>query len=99
MGNRLQFIDISTLLSANPDFTKIKAIYYFTTPGEGGSHETWDPVTGRLYYSVYDDTYQGYLYILDTAGLSAAVPGVTTVSKTTIGWMPHGISFAGINGD
>jgi hypothetical protein len=99
-GNRLQFIDISTLLSASPDVTKIKDIYHFDTPGYGGSHASWDPTTGLLYYSVYDTTNQGWLYTLNTANLSAATPSVSeVVGKVKIGWAPHGVSFPGINGD
>jgi hypothetical protein len=99
-GNRLQFIDISTLASATPDATKIKDIYHFDTPGFGGSHASWDPTTGVLYYSVYDTANQGWLYLLNTAGLSAAVPSVTQLGeKQKIGWAPHGVFFPGIDGD
>lgn len=99
-GNRLQFIDISTLLSAAPDAAKIKDIYHFDTPGYGGSHASWDPTTGLLYYSVYDTTNQGWLYTLNTANLSAATPGISVVvDRVKIGWAPHGVSFPGINGD
>jgi hypothetical protein len=99
LGNRLLFIDISTLLTATPDPTQIQAIYSFSTPGEGGSHASWDPTTGLFYYSVYDTNYQGYLYVLDTSNLSAATPSIAKISKTMIGWVPHGISFSGIDGD
>jgi len=99
-GNRLQFIDISTLLSSNPDPTKIKDIYHFDTPGYGGSHASWDPKTGLLYYSVADTSNQGWLILLNTANLSAATPSVTQVGNyIKIGWAPHGVAFPGINGD
>lgn len=99
-GNRLQFIDIATLLAATPDTGKIKAIYHFYTPNEGGSHAAWDLTTGVLYYSIYANADgQGYLYALNSTGLSAATPGVTQLSKTKVGWNPHGVSFPGINGD
>ncbi|KAB0670403.1 hypothetical protein F6V30_09635 [Oryzomonas sagensis] len=99
-GNRLQFIDISTLLTANPDPSKIADIYHFNTPGYGGSHASWDPTTGTLYYSVYDTTNQGWLILLNTSGLSAATPSVAQIgSFIKIGWAPHGVLFPGINGD
>lgn len=99
-GNRLQFIDISTLASATPDASKIKDIYHFDTPGYGGSHASWDPTTGVLYYSVYDTSNQGWLFLLDTANLAAATPSVTQLgSKQKIGWAPHGVLFPGIDGD
>ncbi|CAH2031959.1 YncE family protein [Trichlorobacter ammonificans] len=99
-GNRLQFIDIATLLAATPDVSKLKAIYHFYTPNEGGSHAAWDLTTGILYYSIYANADgQGYLYALNTAGLSAATPSVVQLSKTKIGWSPHGVSFPGVNGD
>jgi len=99
-GNRLQFIDISTLLTADPDPAKIRDIYHFDTPGHGGSHAGWDTFTGLLYYSVYDTNYDGWLYRLDTGNLSAATPGISQVGdKLKIGRGPHGVSFPGINGD
>ena len=99
-GSLVQFIDISTLLTATPDPTKIKDIYHFTTPGFGGSHAGWDAFTGLLYYSVSDTTGQGWLIKLDTSNLSAATPSVTQVGdKIKIGWAPHGVSFPGRNGD
>jgi hypothetical protein len=99
-GNRLQFIDISTLLTANPDPAKIRDIYHFDTPGYGGSHAAWDATTGLLYYSVYDTNSQGWLFLLNTANLAAVTPSVTQVGdKVKIGWGPHGVSFPGINGD
>ena len=99
-GSLVQFVDISTLLTANPDPSKIKSIYQFITPGYGGSHAAWDPTTGLFYYSVSDSTGQGWLIKLDTSNLAAATPSVTQVGdKIKIGWAPHGVSFAGINGD
>ncbi len=99
-GSLVQFIDISTLSSTNPDPSKIKAIYQFVTPGYGGSHAAWDATTGLFYYSVSDSTGQGWLYKLDTTNLGAATPSVTQVgSLIKVGWAPHGVSFAGINGD
>ena len=99
-GSLVQFIDISTLLTATPDPAKIKDIFHFTTPGFGGSHAGWDTFSGLLYYSVSDATGQGWLIKLDTSNLSAATPGVTQVGdKIKIGWAPHGVSFPGRNGD
>jgi len=99
-GNRLQFIDIATLSSAAPDASLIKDIYHFDTPGYGGSHASWDPTTGVLYYSVYDTANQGWLFLLDTSKLSAATPSVTQLGdKQKIGWAPHGVLFPGIDGD
>ncbi|QEM67630.1 hypothetical protein FO488_05325 [Geobacter sp. FeAm09] len=99
-GNRLQFIDISTLLTATPDPTKIKEIYHFESPGYGGSHSSWDPTTGILYFSVYDTNFDGWLFTLNTQNLSAATPSVTQIgSLIKIGRAPHGVSFPGINGD
>ncbi|MBJ6725152.1 YncE family protein [Geomesophilobacter sediminis] len=99
-GNRLQFIDISTLLTASPDPTKILDIKHFDTPGYGGSHAAWDPTTGILYYSVYDTANQGWLIKLNTSGLSAATPSVAQIGdKIKIGAAPHGVLFPGINSD
>lgn len=99
-GNRLQFIDIATLLEATPDVSRIKDIHHFYTPDEGGSHAAWDLTTGILYYSIYANADgQGYLYALNTSGLSAATPSVTQLGKTKVGWNPHGVSFPGVNGD
>ena len=100
-GNLLQFIDISTLQTATPDASKIKAIYQFKTPGLGGSHASWDPTTGILYYSVIDNVSSvGWLLKLDTSNLSAATPSVSQVGdKLQIGWAPHGVLFPGVNGD
>lgn len=99
-GNRLQFIDISTLLDATPDASKIKDIYHFDTPGYGGSHASWDTFSGLLYYSVYDTSFDGWLFTLDTSNLSGTAPGITQLgSKIKVGRAPHGVSFPGINGD
>jgi hypothetical protein len=99
-GSLVQFIDISTLLAATPDPAKIVSIYQFIQPGFGGSHAAWDQTTGLYYYSVSDTAGQGWLYVLNTANLSAATPSVSIVlDKAKIGWAPHGVSFAGINGD
>jgi len=100
-GNLLQFIDISTLLTATPDPSKIKAVYQLKTPGFGGSHAAWDPTTGLLYYSVIDNvSSEGWLLLLDTSNLSAATPSVTQIGdKHQIGWAPHGVFFPGIDGD
>lgn len=99
-GSLVQFIDISTLLATTPDPTKIVSIDQFIKDGYGGSHASWDQTTGLFYYSVSDTTGQGWLYTLNTANLSAATPSVSVVGdKVKIGWAPHGVSFAGINGD
>ena len=99
-GALVQFIDISTLLAGTPDPAKIVSLYQFIDPGFGGSHAAWDQTTGLFYYSVSDSTGQGWLYTLNTAKLSAATPTVDiVVNKAKIGWAPHGISYAGINGD
>ena len=99
-GSLVQFVDISTLLAATPDSAKIVSLYQFITPGYGGSHAAWDATTGLYYYSVSDATGQGWLYVLNTADLSAATPSVSVVvDKAKIGWAPHGVSFAGVNGD
>ena len=99
-GSLVQFIDISTLLTGTPDPAKIVSLYQFVTPGYGGSHAAWDATTGLYYYSVSDTAGQGWLYVLNTANLSAATPSVSVVvDKAKIGWAPHGFAFAGINGD
>jgi len=99
-GSLVQFIDISTLLSATPDFSKIATLYQFERAGYAGSHAAWDATTGLYYYTVGDSTGQGWLYVLNTANLSATPASVSVVvDKSKIGWAPHGVSFAGINGD
>lgn len=99
-GALVQFLDISTLLAGTPDPARIVSLYQFIQPGYGGSHAAWDQTTGLFYYSVSDSTGQGWLYTLNTAKLSAATPSVDiVVDKAKIGWAPHGISYAGINGD
>lgn len=96
----LQFIDISTLLEATPDPSKIKDILHYNHIGFGGSHAGWDPVTGLLYYAVSADADgQGWLIKLDTSGLSAATPYVTFIGKDKVGWAPHAVLFPGINSD
>lgn len=97
----LQFIDISTLLSATPDPTKIKDIYHYNHKGYGGSHAGWDPTTGLLYYAVSADSdSQGWLIKLDTSGLAQTPPHVTEVGQfEKIGWAPHAVLFPGVNSD
>jgi hypothetical protein len=99
-GALVQFVDISTLLAGTPDPAKIVTLYQFERPGYGGSHAAWDATTGLFYYSVSDTTGQGWLYVLNTANLSATPASVSEVGvKLKIGWKPHGFAFAGINGD
>lgn len=101
VGSLVQFIDISTLLTATPDLSSIVTLYQFERTGYAGSHAGWDATTGLYYYSTSDSTGQGWLYTLNTANLAAkptaSVSEVT--AKQKIGWAPHGVSFAGINGD
>lgn len=100
LGNRLQFIDISTLTGDSPDFSAIKELYAYSTPGLGGSHAIWDEKSGWLYYTVIDnETGQGWLEVLDTAALSSPTPAVSQVREAQqIGWNPHGLVLPGRNG-
>ncbi|GAA2182567.1 hypothetical protein GCM10009785_22370 [Brooklawnia cerclae] len=100
LGNRLQFIDVSTLQDADPDYSTITEVYSYDTPGFGGSHAIWDEATGWLYYTVIDnESGQGYLHVLDTSTLDDASPSVSTVlDAQEIGWNPHGLVIPGRNG-
>jgi hypothetical protein len=53
---RLQFIDISTLDSPSPDFSMVKEAYALDTAPMGVSHESYDPVSGTLFMTLYRQT-------------------------------------------
>lgn len=100
LGNRLQFVDISTLTTDSPDFSTIEEIHSYETPGLGGSHPIWDDSTGWLYYTLIDnETQQGWLDVLDTSGLADGDPSVDAVRESQkIGWNPHGLVLPDRNG-
>jgi hypothetical protein len=94
-GERLQVIDISTLSTATPDPAKIRQVATLAHPGWGGSHESWAPATGKLWYTLYSNTdKKGQVWVLDTSML----PDMVMVdAKIPIGDAPHGLAFADHN--
>ena len=95
-GQRLQFIDIATLDTATPNPALVKEAYALVSPGFGGSHESWDPATGKLWYTLYRNDGRGEFWVVNTDSLPTAV----TVEKIVqIGDNPHSPVFPGINAD
>lgn len=102
-ARRLQFIDISELDKATPNFDHVHEIYELPSPNFGGSHQSWDTQTGKLWYTLYRNqgtpSGEGQLWIIDTAGLSAATPSVTVEKVIAVGLNPHSVVFPGRNAD
>jgi hypothetical protein len=90
---RLTLLDIATLDEAEPDASHIVERFNLPTPNFGVSHQSWDPVTGKLWVTLIrtvPDDARGILMIVNTE----VDPPI--VEKTLqIGNGPHGILFPG----
>jgi len=94
---RLQFIDISTLDSASPDFSMVREVYALDTEPMGVSHQSYDPVSGTLFMTLYRQTPPdgaGQLWFISIPG--GDLSQLSILNKfDLVAPRPHNIAFPG----